>query len=324
MNTNEIIKYVDGELKLDVAFDMEKDTVWLSSNQMAILFERDEKTIRKHVNNVFKDEEVALINNTQKMRVDGIKQSIQFYSLDVIISVGYRVKSKRGIAFRRWATGILKNYMIQGYAVNEKRLEVLNRTLELQNRIISDVAYMAGIEGKDILNIVNSYTEALNLLDEYDHQSLSKPKGRKTIKYLTEENCVELIKKTCFYGQSDLFGKERDKGMLKGILNQIKQNVFGQELYPTIEEKASNLLYMLVKDHIYFDGNKRIASIIFLEFLNQNNILHNEKGEKIISNGALVATVLMIACSRAEEKEIITGVVNNLLSNSFNCGRKAI
>lgn len=237
MSKNEIIQYVDGELKLDVTVSPNDETVFLSANQMSTLFERDDTVIRKHINNIFKDGELDRENNTQKMRVPNSDKSVPFYTLDVIISVGYRVKSKRGIAFRKWATKILKDYMIQGYAVNEKRMTLLQRKIKVQQTLISGFADMAGLETSDILQVIEAYTKALDLLDDYDHQRITKPQGRDTIAYLTEGECKDVIQKTKFSKQSDLFGKERAEGMLKGILDQIQQNVFGKELYPTLEEK---------------------------------------------------------------------------------------
>lgn len=313
MSKNEIIQYVDGELKLDVTVSPNDETVFLSANQISALFERDDTVIRKHINNIFKDDELDRESNTQKMRVPNSDKPVPFYTLDVIISVGYRVKSKRGIAFRKWATKILKDYMIQGYAVNEKRMALLQRKIEVQQTLISGIADMAGLEAENILQVIETYSQALDLLDDYDHQRITKPQGRDTIAYLTEDECREVIHKTKFYKQSDLFGKERAEGMLKGILDQIQQNVFGQELYPTLEEKAANFLYMLVKDHIYFDGNKRLAAILFLEFLNRNNALYDEEKNKVLSSDALVAVTLMIAESKAEEKDIMVDIVMNLL-----------
>lgn len=319
---NEIIQFVDGDLRLDVTLN--EDTVWLTTNQIAELFGRDRTSINRHINKLYRNNELDRSSTCAKFaHVEEEKdrygktrlvkrEDKEYFNLDVILAVGYRVDSKRGIQFRKWANSILKKYIIDGYAVNTKRLEVLNRTVEIQNNIIAGFAEMAGVDAKDVLEVVETYSTALNLLDDYDHQIIKKPKGRNTVAYLSKEACDEIIRKTRFYGQSDLFGKERPDCSLKGILNQIKQNVFGQELYPTVEEKAANLLYMLIKDHIYFDGNKRIAAILFLEFLNRNHILYKEN-KPVLSNGTLVAITLMIACSHAEEKDIFVNIVMNLL-----------
>lgn len=314
MEENEIIQFVDGELKLDVTITPEENTVWLTQSQMGELFGRASSTINEHIKNIFKSNELVQEEAMTKFgNSEFSDKPTYYYNLDMIISVGYRVKSKRGIAFRKWATNILKQYMIQGYAVNEKRLAVLQRKIEIQNTLISGIADMAGLETQDILEVIDTYSKALDLLDDYDHQRIQKPNGRETVYYLKEKECKEAILKTKFAKQSDLFGKERAEGMLKGILDQIQQNVFGKELYPTLEEKAANFLYMLVKDHIYFDGNKRLAAILFLEFLNRNQALYDENRNMILSNGALVAVTLMIAESKSEEKDIMVDIVMNLL-----------
>ena len=304
---NEIVKFVNGNLELEVNVSPEKETVWLSANQMSLLFDRDEKTIRKHINNVFKDEEVDKNINTQKMRVVNIKQLVPFYSLDVVISVGYRVKSKNGVEFRKWATSILKDYMIKGYAINKKRLDALNKTIEIQSRML---ASSLDIDAKEVLNVIETYSNALSLLDDYDHGTISKPKGKNSIYELTYKECKDLIDSMKF--NSSVFGIEKEKGKLEGILAAIYQNVFGQELYPSIEEKAANLLYFIIKDHPFADGCKRIGASLFLEFLNKNNHLIID-GKQIVSNSALVAITLMIAESRPEEKDVMVKLVMNFL-----------
>lgn len=304
---NEIVKFVNGNLELEVNVSTEKETVWLSANQMSLLFDRDEKTIRKHINNVFKDEEVDKNINTQKMRVVNIKQFVPFYSLDVIISVGYRVKSKNGVEFRKWATSILKDYMIKGYSINQKRLAALNKTIEIQSRMLASTLE---IDAKEVLSVIETYSNALSLLDDYDHGTISKPKGKNSIYELTYKECRDLIDSMKF--NSSVFGVEKEKGKLEGILAAIHQNVFGEELYPSIEEKAANLLYFIIKDHPFADGCKRIGASLFLEFLNKNKHLIID-GKQIISNSALVAITLMIAESRPEEKETMVRLVMNFL-----------
>ena len=306
---NEIIKFVNGDLQLDVTVSPNNETVWLSANQMALLFDRDEKTIRKHINNTFKDQEVEKENNTQKMRVVGVKQPVPFYSLDIIISVGYRVKSKNGIIFRKWATSILKDYMIKGYAVNLKRLDVLNKTITIQSRMLASTL---GIEEKEVLNVVEAYSNALSLLDDYDRGCVSKPEGKDSIYQLTYEECRTLIDSMGYGGFSSVFGVEKEQGKLNGIIAAVYQNVFGREIYSSIEEKAANLLYFLIKDHPFVDGCKRIGASIFLEFLNKNHHLIID-GKQIISDSALVAITLMIAESRPEEKETMVKLVMNFL-----------
>ena len=308
---NEIIKFVNGDLQLDVTVSLDNETVWLSANQMALLFDRDEKTIRKHINNTFKDQEVEKENNTQKMRVVGVKQPVPFYSLDIIISVGYRVKSKNGIIFRKWATSILKDYMIKGCAVNLKRLDVLNKTITIQSRMLASTL---GIEEKEVLNVIEAYSNALSLLDDYDHGCVSKPEGKDSIYQLTYEECRTLIDSMGYSGFSSVFGVEKEQGKLNGIIAAVYQNVFGREIYTSIEEKAANLLYFLIKDHPFVDGCKRIGASIFLEFLNKNHHLIID-GKQIISDSALVAITLMIAESRPEEKETMVKLVMNFLNS---------
>lgn len=307
---NEVILFKAGELELQVPVSQDKETVWLSSNQMALLFERDEKTIRKHVNNIFKDNEVDFNNNTQKKRVDGVKQLVVFYSLDVILSVGYRVNSSRGILFRKWANSVLKQYIVNGYAINKKRLEALEKTVSIQTKML---AHTLNLEESEILQAVNQYTNALLLLDKYDHQTLDKPSGNKDVCRITYEECKNLVSKMEDSFKSSVFGHEKEPGKVEGILAAVYQNVFGQEVYPSVEEKAANLLYFMIKDHPYDDGCKRIAASLFLEFLHKNNLLYKGE-EKRLSEGALVAMTLMIAESRAEEKEIMTTLVMNILT----------
>ena len=304
---NEVIVFKNGELELEVNVSPEEETVWLSANQMALLFDRDEKTIRKHINNVFNDEEVLRKSNTHFLRVDNVKQLVPFYSLDVVISVGYRVKSKNGVKFRKWATSILKDYMIKGYSINQKRLDALNKTIEIQSRML---ASSLDIDAKEVLSVIETYSNALSLLDDYDHGTISKPKGKNSIYELTYKECKDLIDSMKF--NSSVFGIEKEKGKLEGILAAIYQNVFGEELYPSIEEKAANLLYFIIKDHPFADGCKRIGASLFLEFLNKNNHLIID-GKQIISNSALVAITLMIAESRPEDKETMVRLVMNFL-----------
>ena len=225
---------------------------------------------------------------------------VKMYSLDVIISVGYRVKSPRGVLFRKWATNILKQYLTAGLAINEKRLAVLNKTVQIQSKIIGG---LVGIDAEDVLKVVHEYSRSLELLDAYDHQCISIPEGSKCSYLLKYDECMNLIKSMEFSQTSDVFGVEKEPGKLEGFLYAIYQSAFGQDAYPSLEEKAANLLYFLVKDHPFNDGCKRIAAALFLYFLNRNNALYND-GNKIISDSALVAITLMIAESRPEEKEI--------------------
>lgn len=307
---NEIVLFMDGDIQLEVPVSRDGESVWLSANQMAVLFDKDETNIRKHINNVFRASEVDKNNNTQKMRVDGVKQSVAFYSLDVILAVGYRVNSQRGIAFRKWANDVLKQYILKGYAINEKRLQALEKTVDIQTRMLAGAL---DINESDVLRAVNEYTKALLLLDQYDHQVLIKPEGNKPVYRITYENCVQMVTGMRDSFNTDVFGVEKESGKVAGIIAAIYQSVFGQDAYPSVEEKASNLLYFMVKDHPYADGCKRIAASLFLEFLDKNNALF-QNGVKRISDGALVAITLMIAESSPEEKDVMVKLVMNLLN----------
>ena len=278
---NEIVLFMDGDIQLEVPVSRDGESVWLSANQMAVLFDKDETNIRKHINNVFRASEVDKNNNTQKMRVDGVKQSVAFYSLDVILAVGYRVNSQRGIAFRKWANDVLKQYILKGYAINEKRLQALEKTVDIQTRMLAGAL---DINESDVLRAVNEYTEALLLLDQYDHQVLIKPEGNKPVYRITYENCVQMVAGMRDSFNTDVFGVEKESGKVAGIIAAIYQSVFGQDAYPSVEEKASNLLYFMIKDHPYADGCKRIAASLFLEFLDKNNALF-QNGVKRISDG---------------------------------------
>ncbi|MDY2780506.1 MAG: RhuM family protein [Bulleidia sp.] len=312
---NEIIKFVNGDLQLDVTVSQDNETVWLNRNQLAQLFDRDVKTIGKHINNALKEEldnsTVAKFATVQTEGNREIQRSIEYYNLDMIISVGYRVKSQNGVIFRKWATSILKDYMMKGYAINKKRLEILNKTIAIQSKMLASAL---DIEEKEVLNVIDAYSNALSLLDDYDHGCISKPKGNDSIYRLTYEECRALIDSMKYIGFSDVFGVEKEPGKLNGIIAAVYQNVFGQEMYPSVEEKAANLLYFLVKDHPFADGCKRIGASIFLKFLNENqHLIIDEK--QIIPNSALVAITLMIAESRPEEKETMVKLVMNFLES---------
>ena len=305
MKTNEIVLFETEDRNIVLPVNVEKDTVWLSANQMAILFERDEKTIRKHVNNVFSEEEVNRDNNRQKMRVDGVKQSVPFYSLDVIISVGYRVKSKRGVEFRKWANSVLKQYILQGYAVNNSRISQLGEVIQIMKRTEN------ALDSKQVLTVIEKYSEALELLDSYDHQNMTRPKGNTATYELTYEECREVIANMRFGDESDLFGKEKDDSF-KGSIGNIYQSFGGRDVYPTLEEKAAHLLYFVTKNHSFFDGNKRIAATMFLYFLDKNGVLF-PNGKKLIDDHTLVALTIMIAESKPEEMEMMITVIMNCL-----------
>ncbi|MGN1406206.1 MAG: RhuM family protein [Erysipelotrichaceae bacterium] len=307
---NDIVIFKNGELELEVSVSKDRETVWLSLDQMAELFNRDKSTISRHIKNLFNEGELdrnSVVANYATTAVDGKTYQIDYYNLDVIISVGYRVKSKRGVQFRIWAASILKDYMFKGYAINQKRLDALGRTVQIQSRIIASTLEL---DESEVLNVVEAYADALSMLDNYDHGCLTKPEGKDTVYRLSYEECRNLIDSMRF--ESDVFGVEKEPGKLEGILAAVYQNVFGTEVYPSIEEKAANLLYFLIKDHPFADGCKRIGATIFLEFLNRNNnLIINHR--QIISNSALVAITLMIAESRAEEKDTMVRLVMNFL-----------
>ena len=301
----EIVLFETKDKRIFLPVSLENDTVWLSANQMSLLFERDEKTIRKHINNVFTDEELEKENNTQKLRVDGVKQPVPFYTLDVIISVGYRVKSKRGVEFRRWANSILKEYIIKGYAVNHNRMNQLNEVIRVMKRAKNC------LDTKQVLTVVEKYSQALELLDAYDHQNMSRPTGNKATYVLTYKECRAVIDSMKFGDSSSLFGNEKDDSF-KGSIGAIYQSFAGEDVYLTLEEKAANLLYFVTKNHSFSDGNKRIAATIFLYFLDKNDALFKD-GEKLIDDHTLVALTIMIAESHPEEKEMMVSVIMNCI-----------
>ena len=320
MDKYEIVKFVDNEFELDVKADKGNDTVWLNTDEIALLFDRDYTTIRKHISNSLKeelDEKVVVAKFANTTKHGAMKGSVQthdvnYYNLDVIISVGYRVKSQRGIIFRKWANKVLKEYLIQGYSINNKRLEKLNKVIDIQNKMLASAL---NIDSYELTEVIKTYTNALDLLDDYDHQRLEKPKGNDTIYKIEYNEARKIIDSMKFNNDSNLFGVEKENGKLNGILEAVYQNVFGTELYPTIEDKAAHLLYFLVKDHPFADGCKRIAATLFLEFLNKNKRLVKD-GKLVISNNTLVAITLLTAESKPEEMEIIINVIMHLLSDN--------
>ena len=310
MNDFQLVKFTDNDFELDVRADSKNETVWLTQEEIALLFGSSRSTITYHINNIFTSEE--LDENTSVEKIDGRVnyRPAKLYNLDVILSVGYRVKSQRGIAFRRWANKILKEYLIQGVAINQKRIETLNKVIDIQTRMLS---YSLDIDQEELTKVINEYTRALDLLDSYDHQTLEKPKGSKSDYVMTYEEARSIIDSMKFNDMSNVFGVEKEQGKLNGIIAQIYQDVFGQELYPSIEEKAVHLLYFLVKDHPFADGCKRIAATLFINFLYKNNHLYREN-RQIISNEALVAITILTAESHPDEMEIIVKLIMNLLS----------
>lgn len=298
---------IDGEVSLIV--NVEEDTVWLSQSQMAALFDTSKQNVSLHINNCFHEGELtkkSVVKESLTTAADGKKYRTNAYNLDVIISVGYRVKSQRGVEFRRWATDVLKQYLIEGYAQNDQRLTQLGRVIEVMARI------PASFQATQILDVLKTYTDALTLLDDYDHQTLAKPKGAQATYILKYEECRAFIESMRFASEGDLFGAEKDDSF-KGCIGNIYQSFDGVELYPSLQEKAANLLYFLIKDHPFLDGNKRIAAALFAYFLERNAALVVD-GQRVIGNNALVAITIMIAESRPEEKETMIALVMNFTS----------
>ena len=312
---NEIVIFENQEVKLEV--NLKDETVWLSLDQMAKLFGRDKSVISRHIKNSLKEElddsTVAIFATVQKEGTREVTRSIEYYNLDMIISVGYRVKSKNGVIFRKWATKVLKDYLLKGYAVNQKRLEYLEKTVKLidiAGRINED---FKDSEASEIIKVINNYSSALNLLDEYDHKNVTKPNGTISCDRISYNDCLDIIRQLKFNNDSDLFALERNKG-LESIINNIYQSFSGEDLYSTVEEKAANFLYLVTKNHTFIDGNKRIAATLFIYFLDFYDILY-KNNKRVIDNNTLVAITLLIAESNPKEKNILIDVVMNFLNN---------
>ena len=315
---NEIILFENQGVKLEV--NVKDETVWLNLEQMSELFGRDKSVISRHIKNALseelKDEKVIakFATTTKHGAIEGKTQThiVDYYNLDMIISIGYRVKSNQGVIFRKWANKILKDYMLKGYAVNQRRLEYLEKTIKLidiANRIDDR---LENNDAKEILKVIGEYSRALDMLDEYDHKTLNRPKGNVDTRIITYDDCMTIINSLKYKEESELFGVERDKG-LKSIIGNVYQSFSGQDIYSTIEEKAANLLYLVVKNHVFIDGNKRIAATLFIYFLKFYNILYNENG-KIIDNHTLTALTLLVAESNPKEKEIMIDLIMNFLA----------
>ena len=329
METGEILIYQapDGQTSIDVK--LEKDTVWLNQYQMADLFDTDRTSIVKHIKNIYKSEELSELATCAKIaqvRQEGkrnIKRDIEHYNLDLIISVGYRVNSKRGTQFRVWANEVLKSYLIKGYAINERllkaqssQLDDLKQAVKLLGNVI-DTKNLNTDEATGLLKVITDYTYALDILDKYDHQSLEiKSTTRKELFQITYLEAIKAIKGLhSKFGGSTLFGNEKDESF-QGSLAAIYQTFGGEDVYPSVEEKASNLLYFVIKNHSFSDGNKRIAAFLFVWFLEKNNILYKQDGSRKIADNALVALTLMIAESKPDEKDMMVKVVVNLINNN--------
>ncbi len=310
---NEIMLFEDQGVKLEV--NVKDETVWLNREQLAKLFDRDIKTIGKHINNALKEEldnsTVAKFATVQKEGNRNVTREVEYYNLGMIISVGYRVKSKNGVVFRKWANKVLKDYLIKGYAVNEKRLRYLEKTVKLIDIANKTAEKLEGDEAKEILKVIGSYSKALDLLDDYDHRSVKKVSGSVDTKKITYEECMNIINTLRFNSESDLFALERNKG-LEAIIGNIYQSFGGDDVYKSVEAKAANFLYLIIKNHVFIDGNKRIAATLFIYFLSFYDILYKD-GKKVIDNNTLAALTLLIAESNPSEKDVLTDLVMNFL-----------
>ena len=299
-----IFESVDKEVVLSV--QMDDDTVWLTQKQMEQLFDVKQATISEHISNILGSGELDDTSIGISDKSSGGRKP-RIYNLDMILSVGYRVNSKRGIEFRRWANKVLKDYILHGYAVNDIRIKQLGSAVRLMKRVEED------LDAKQVLDVIERYNTALDLLDDYDHQTMKRPNGSSDVYVLTYEECRSLIDQMHFSEQSDLFGYEKDDSF-KGSIGNIYQSFAGEEIYPSMEEKAANLLYLITKNHSFWDGNKRIAAAVFLLFLERNGILFDDTGNKLLDDHTLVALTIMIAESRAEEKEMMISVIMNCIS----------
>ena len=310
---NEIILFENQGIKLEV--NVKDETVWLTQDQMSKLFGKAKSTINEHIKNIFKENELQENETMTKFgNSEFSDKPTNYYNLDMIISVGYRVKSQQGIAFRKWATKVLKDYMLKGYAINQRRLEYLEKTVQLidiANRIDNQIE---ADEIKNVLKVIGEYTKALDLLDSYDYRSIKKIKGTDSLKQIKYEDCKLIIENLKFNEKSNLFAVERDRG-LEAIIGNIYQSFDGEYIYKSVEEKAANFLYLIVKNHVFVDGNKRIAATLFIYFLEFYNILYKDN-KQVIDNNTLAALTLLIAESNPKEKDILVDLVTNFLNNN--------
>lgn len=319
-NFGEIVIYTKPEGQTDIAVTLQDETIWMTEKDLSLLFERNRTVIGRHIKNIFESGELDEKSNVQKIRIANSDKPVSYYNLDVIISVGYRVNSKKGTQFRIWANKILKDHLVEGYSINEKRLKEKNEELQLlkstiqiiERSLINQAESLE--EAKSLVRMMGDFSKGLNLLDDYDHESLDISGRTKMEAFrLTLEECYNIIDFMKSEFSSELFGKPKDESFESSI-NQIYQGFSGQEIYPSIEEKAAMLLYFIVKNHSFIDGNKRIGAAIFLHFLNQNGLLYDKNGKIILSNEGLAALTLMIAESKPDEMETMKKVVVSILN----------
>jgi hypothetical protein len=310
----EVVLYREPGGRIDLQVRLEADTLWLSQKQIAELFATERSVVTKHLRNVFTSGELEEKSNVQKMHIAGSDKPVSFYNLDAILSVGYRVNSKRGTQFRIWATGVLREHLLRGYTSNERRLRELNQAI----RLVADIAQrrtLSGDEGAALLATIRDYSYALDVLDDYDHERVAAVAttelAAQPVSYREALGIIARLRE--HFGAGDLFGREKDQS-LWASLEGVFQTFDGHDLYPSIEEKAANLLYFLVKNHSFVDGNKRIAAALFLWFLEKSQVLYRDDGSKRIADNALVAMTLLIAESRPEEKDVMTRVIVNLIN----------
>lgn len=321
---NAVVLYQTPDGATLLAVHLEKETVWLTLNQISDLFNRDKSVVSRHLHNVFREGELvrtAVVAKYATTAADGKNYQTEYFNLDVIISVGYRVKSKQGTQFRIWATKVLKDHIVKGYTINEQRfreqaekLTDMRRTVELLARTLTNQELVSET-GKDVLRVISDYAYALNLLDRYDHGTLTiEQTTRLALHVINYEEAIGIV--ASMKGEfNGLFGIEKDQGF-KSALGTIYQTFGGEELYPSVEEKGANLLYFVVKNHAFSDGNKRIAAALFIYFLGMNGILYRPDGSKRLADNALVALTLLIAESRPDEKDTIVKVIVNLINRN--------
>lgn len=312
LEKNEVLQFKDNEFVLDVNVSPQEETVWLNRQQIAELFDRDIKTIGKHLKNIFEEElnKESVVANFATTANDGKIYQVEYYDLDVIISVGYRVKSKRGILFRQWANRVLKTYLLKGYVLNNKHFQ----DIDYVTKILDDYHKVGGRlpSSHSLLEFLKAYQRGFQILDDYDHHTLVSPKGEKDLYIIDYDECINLIHETMFTDKGDQFAIEKDESFHSSIAT-IYQSFGGEDLYPTLEDKASALLYFIVKNHSFIDGNKRIGATIFLYFLSKNRALY-KMGQERINNDALATLTILVASSRPEDKDIVIELIKTILN----------